>query len=168
MSDELEIRFGEAGDLAALTDIYNHYIAETHITFDTDPFAVGARTHWFTQFAETGPHRLYVGVVADTVVGYATSTAFKERAAYRTSVETTCYLHPDHTGHGYGSALYGRLLAELEAAPDVHRAYGGVALPNPASIALHERFGYKQVATYTEVGYKFDRYWDVIWFEKEL
>ena len=56
----------------------------------------------------------------------------------------------------------------LEADPDVHRAYGGVALPNPASIALHERFGYKQVATYTEVGFKFDRYWDVIWFEKEL
>lgn len=168
MSDALQIRPGEAGDLAALTGIYNHYITETHITFDTDPFAVGARTHWFTQFGDTGPHRLFVGTVADTVVGYTTSTPFKERAAYRTSVETTVYLHPDHTGHGYGSVLYGSLLAALEAAPDVHRAYGGVALPNPASIALHERFGYKQVATYTEVGYKFDRYWDVVWFEKEL
>lgn len=162
------MRFGEAGDLAALTDIYNHYITETHITFDTEPFAVGARTHWFTQFGEAGPHRLYVGLVDDVVVGYATSTPFKDRAAYRTSVETTVYLHPGHTGQGYGGSLYGLLLDALDAAPEVHRAYGGVALPNSASIALHEGFGYKQVAQYTEVGYKFDRYWDVIWFEKEL
>ena len=168
MSDALQIRIGEAGDLAALTDIYNHYITETHITFDTDPYPVGARTHWFTQFGDTGPHRLYVGEVDGAVIGYATSTPFKARSAYRTSVETTIYLHPEHTGQGYGARLYGHLIAELEAAPEVHRAYGGIALPNPASIALHERFGYKQVATYTEVGFKFDRYWDVIWFEKEL
>ena len=164
----MQIRPGEAGDLAALTSIYNHYITETHITFDTDPFPVGARTHWFTQFTEMGPHRLYVGTVGSTVIGYTTSTPFKDRPAYRTSVETTVYLHPEHTGHGHGSQLYGCLLAALEATPDVHRAYGGVALPNPESIALHERFGYKQVATYTEVGYKFDRYWDVVWFEREL
>ena len=74
-------------------------------TFDTDPYPVGARTHWFTQFGETGPHRLYVGEVEGTVIGYATSTPFKARSAYRTSVETTIYVHPEHWRRGFGEQL---------------------------------------------------------------
>ena len=168
LGEEITIRRADSGDIAALTQIYNHYIIETHITFHTEPFAIGARTQWFTQFSETGPYRLLVGEVDGTVIGYASSTPFKARPAYRTSVETTVYLHPDHTGHGHGMRLLGALLDELAATDGVHRAYGGVALPNPASAALHESLGYKHVATYSEVGYKFDRFWDVIWYEKEL
>jgi phosphinothricin acetyltransferase len=148
--------------------IYNHYVTETHITFDTEPFAVGTRTQWFTQFSPTGPHRLYVAELDGELIGYATSSLFKPKPAYGTSVETTIYLDPAHTGNGYGRILYGLLLDELVAEPAVHRAYGGVALPNPASIALHERLGYAKVASYHEVGYKFGKYWDVNWYEKDV
>ena len=165
---ELKVRAGEASDLNALVEIYNHYVTETHITFDVEPFAVGARTQWFTQFAEAGPYRLLVADQNGNVQGYACSTQFKSRPAYDTSVETTVYLHPDHTGKGLGSKLYGALIEALEQEPGVHRAYGGVALPNDRSIRLHEELGFERVATYHEVGFKFGKYWDVSWFEKEV
>jgi len=164
----LQIRSAEASDLNALVEIYNHYVTESHITFDVEPFAVGARTQWFTQFADSGPHRLLVADQGGDVQGYACSTQFKPRAAYDTSVETTVYLHPDHTGKGLGPVLYRALVEQLEQEPRVHRAYGGVALPNDASIKLHEALGFKQVAVYHEVGFKFGKYWDVSWFEKEV
>jgi phosphinothricin acetyltransferase len=164
----MKIRVAESGDLHALVTIYNHYVSQTHITFDTEPFAVGARTQWFTQFAASGAYRLLVGVVDKDVIGYASSTQFKPKPAYSTSVETTIYIHPEHLGQGFGRTLYGALVDKLTVEPAVHRAYGGVALPNPQSIALHEGLGFKQVATYHEVGFKFGKYWDVIWFEKEV
>jgi phosphinothricin acetyltransferase len=68
---------------------------------------------------------------------------------------------------GAGSRLYDGLFKALEG-EDVHRAYAGIALPNPASIALHERFGFKRVAHLTEQGRKFDRFWDVAWYEKPI
>lgn len=162
------LRNAEAHDLSAIVDIYNHYVTETHITFDTEPFAVGARTQWFTQFAATGPHRLLVAESDTSVIGYASSTPFKARPAYRTSVETTIYLDPNQLGCGLGLRLYDALLEQLISEPSVHRAYGGVALPNPQSIALHEKLGFERVATYHEVGYKLGKYWDVDWYEKEV
>ena len=164
----IQIRQGESRDLNRLVEIYNHYVTETHITFDVEPFAVGARTQWFTQFAATGPHRLYVAELDDNVVGYASSLPFKSRPAYNTSVETAIYLDADQTGKGYGRELFGQLLEQLQSEEAVHRAYGGVALPNDASVALHESFGYVHVASYHEVGYKFGKYWDVNWYEKDM
>ncbi len=162
------IRPAETGDLNRLVEIYNHYITETHVTFDTNPFAVGERTQWFTQFSASGPLRLLVTEVDGDVVGYASSSPFKPKPGYSTSVETTIYLDPEHTGKGLGRPLYSRLLEELRGEDSLHRAYGGVALPNPASIALHEQLGFVQVATYHEVGYKLGKFWDVSWYEKDL
>ena len=82
-------------------------------------------------------------------------------------METSAYLAPELVGKGAGSRLYKALFDSLEG-EDVHRAYGGIALPNPASIALHEKFGFKRVALFTEQGRKFGRYWDVAWYEKAL
>lgn len=162
------IRVAEASDLNRLVEIYNYYVTETHCTFDTEPFAVGARTQWFTQFAETGPYRLFVTEIDEEVVGYASSLPFKPKPAYNTSVETTIYMDPNHTGQGLGHGLYGQLLEALRQEESLHRAYGGIAQPNPASVALHEQLGFSQVATYNEVGYKFGKYWDVHWYEKDL
>ena len=83
-------------------------------------------------------------------------------------METTIYLDPGAVGKGIGRALYGELIDMLLADERVHRAYGGVALPNAASAALHESLGFRRVGTYHEVGYKFDKYWDVAWYEKDL
>lgn len=164
----LNIRLGEAHDLSRIVDIYNHYVTDTHVTFDTEPFAVGARTHWFTQFTESGPHRLYVGEADEQVVGYACSQPFKVKPGYSTSVETSVYLDPEHTGCGMGTRLYEHLLNAIESEESLHRAYGGIALPNPASIRLHEKLGFVHVASYHEVGFKLGKYWDVNWYEKDL
>ncbi|MFP3991872.1 N-acetyltransferase family protein [Streptomyces sp. E11-3] len=166
---EVQVRSGDEGDLAPLTDIYNHYVRETAITFDTDAFTPQERLPWLRSHPEDGPHRLLVAqdVPSSRILGYATSSAFRAKPAYATSVEASVYLAPDVGGRGIGTLLY-KTLFEALATEDVHRVYAGVALPNEASIRLHERFGFTHVGTYGEVGRKFGRYWDVAWYEKDL
>ncbi|WP_052864661.1 GNAT family N-acetyltransferase [Streptomyces niger] len=169
---EVQVRPGVEADLAALTDIYNHYIRETAITFDTEPFTPEERRPWLLSHPQDGPHRLLVareGVDdgSGRLLGYATTSPFRPKPAYRTSVEVTVYLSPEATGRGAGTLLYKALFEALEG-EDVHRAYAGIALPNPGSTALHTRFGFRHVGTYGEVGFKFGRYWDVAWYEKRL
>lgn len=166
---EVQVRPGVEADLTALTDIYNHYVRETAITFDTVPFTPRERRPWLLSHPEDGPHRLKVAVRAESqeILGYATSSAFRPKPAYSTSVEVSAYLAPHARGRGIGTALY-RALFDSLADEDVHRAYAGVAQPNEASARLHERFGFRHVGTYREVGRKFDRYWDVAWYERDL
>ncbi|MGW3418728.1 N-acetyltransferase family protein [Streptomyces phaeochromogenes] len=166
---EVQVRPGVESDLDALTDIYNHYVRETPITFDTATFTPVERRPWLLSHPEDGPHRLMVATAGDSqrILGYATSSAFRPKPAYETSVEVTIYLAPDAGGRGVGTLLYKALFAAL-ADEDLHRAYAGIAQPNEASARLHERFGFRYVGTYREVGRKFGRYWDVAWYEKEL
>jgi phosphinothricin acetyltransferase len=164
---EAQIRPARPKDLPALTDLYNHYIRETPVTFDLEPFSSDGRRAWFDGFADTGRHRLQVSECDGRVTGYASSRQFRPKAAYDTTIETTIYLAPDATGAGLGRRLYAALFDAL-AGEDVHLAVGGVTLPNPASVVLHESFGFEPVGIFREVGYKFGRYWDVQWFQKEL
>lgn len=162
-----EIRPARADDLPRLTEIYNHYVAETAITFDVTPFSVEDRRSWLDAHPDSGPHRLLVAIDDGTLVGYATSGPFRTKQAYETSVEVSVYLAPEATGRGLGGGLYERLFDTLKT-EDVHRAYAGVALPNPASLRLHRRFGFRDIGVYEEVGRKFGQYWDVAWLEKRL
>jgi phosphinothricin acetyltransferase len=166
---EVQVRAGTEADLDALTVLYNHYVRETPITFDTAVFTPEERRPWLLSHPEDGPHRLMVAVDADSqvILGYATSSAFRGKPAYATSVEVSVYLAPDAGGRGIGTLLYEALFEAL-AGEDLHRAYAGIALPNEASVRLHERFGFRHLGTYREVGRKFGRYWDVDWYEKEL
>src|SRR5271169_3459146 len=157
------VRPATAADLERLNEIYNHYVVHSHATFEIEPVTMAARRGWATHYAATGRYRLLVAA-DDRVLGYATSSPYHLRAAYETSVEVSVYVDPDATGRGLGALLYGALLPALEG-EDLHRAYGGVALPNPASVALHERFGFREAARYSEQGRKFGRYWDVVWLE---
>lgn len=168
-ASEVQVRPGIEADLTALTDIYNHYVRETAVTFDTAPFTPQERRPWLLSHPEDGPHRLMVAVCAGSqeILGYATSGAFRAKAAYSTSVEVSVYLAPQACGRGVGTALYAALFEAL-ADEDLHRAYAGIAQPNEASARLHERFGFRPVGTYREVGRKFGRYWDVAWYEREL
>lgn len=168
MQMPIEIRFALRDDLPTLLEIYNHYIEHSHATFDTEVLDLANREAWFETFSDKGPHRLYVAESKGAVIGYASSRVFRERAAYDRSVETSVYLAPDRREAGAGTALYAKLLEVLEEEVLVHRAYGGVALPNEASVALHQRFGFKRVATFSEVGFKFGRYFDVAWFERAV
>jgi phosphinothricin acetyltransferase len=161
----LTIRAAVEPDLARLTEIYNHYVRTTAVTFDLEPFAPDARRAWFGHYAATGRHRLLVAVEDETLVGYATSSPWRPKAAYATTVETSVYCAADAIGRGIGSRLYARLF-ELLAGEDVHRAVAGIALPNDASVRLHERSGFRAVGVFTEAGRKFERYWDVLWMER--
>jgi phosphinothricin acetyltransferase len=167
---KVQVSPADEGDLTALTAIYNHYIRETPITFDITPATAEERRPWLLSHLENGPHRLLVARIpgpSGRIFGYATSSPFRAKAAYATSVETSIYLAPDAGGHGIGTLLYKRLFETLEC-EDVHRAYAGVTLPNEASVRIHRRFGFRQVGVYEEVGRKFGVYHDVAWFEKRL
>jgi phosphinothricin acetyltransferase len=155
-------------DLPALTAIYNHYIVNTTITFDLRPFEPEERRAWFDDHSSTGRHRLLVAADADgAVLGYATTSRWRPKAAYDTTVESSVYCRPDAVGRGVGSALYAALFASL-AAEDIHRIVAGISQPNPASVALHRRVGFRQVGVFSNVGRKFGQYWDVAWFERPL
>ncbi|MCZ6640654.1 MAG: GNAT family N-acetyltransferase [Gammaproteobacteria bacterium] len=159
-----EIRLAERRDLAEIVEIYNHYVMNTHFTFDIEPFSVDTRGAWWAQF-DNARSQCW-GIFTDgNLGGYACSVPFKAKRAYETSVEVSVYLDVDNTGRGLGGRLYERLLSELSL-QDVHRAYAGIALPNEPSVKFHERFGFNQVATFNEVGRKFDRFWDVAWYER--
>jgi phosphinothricin acetyltransferase len=166
-ADGVGVRPGETADLGQINEIYNHYVATSPATFDLEPISAEVRQEWFTHYATVGRYRLFVAVDGPRVLGWATSSPHRERRAYETSVETTVYVAPDDVGRGIGAALYGALFASI-ADEDLHRAYAGITQPNPASVALHERFGFVRAGLYTEQGRKFDRYWDVAWFEKPL
>jgi phosphinothricin acetyltransferase len=165
----VQVRAGTNDDLPALTALYNHYVEHDHATFDITPFSVEQRRGWLAHYADSGPHRL---LVADDggggdLLGYATSSRFRDKAAYDTSVETTIYVDDAAVGRGVGTALYTALFDTLRT-EGLHRAYAGIALPNDASMALHRRFGFVEIGTYHEVGHKLGRYWDVCWLEKAL
>jgi phosphinothricin acetyltransferase len=162
---ELVVRPGSRDDLEQLNDLYNHYVRTSACTFDIEEISMDERRAWFAGFG--GRYKLFVAVDGDRVLGYSHSKSFRPKHAYETSVEVTVYVAHDAHGRGAGARLYQALFDGL-AGEDVHRAYAGITMPNPASVALHARFGFKQVAYFTEQGRKFDKYWDVAWFEKEL
>ena len=162
------IRPADQADLPALARIYNHYVTATHITFDTEPFTIEERRSWFESFSRSGPYRLMVADSGSGAVGYASSGEFRAKPAYRPSVETTIYLETGQVGRGLGRSLYGALIDVLASEPTVHRAYGGIALPNVRSVALHERLGFRLVGTFREVGFKLEKRWDVSWYEKDV
>jgi phosphinothricin acetyltransferase len=163
----VEIRVARRDDLGALTSIYNHYVVHTPITFDLTPFTVDGRRPWFDEHGAAGRYRLFVAVESGTVVGYASTSRFRQKAAYDTTVETSVYCSAAAVGRGIGRALYDTLFASI-AGEDIRRVVAGVTLPNAASVALHERYGFRRVGTFSENGRKFDRYWDVAWFERPL
>jgi phosphinothricin acetyltransferase len=164
---DVQIRVAAIGDLPRLTEIYNHYIIHTPVTFDVEPYTVERRVVWFEQFAPAGRYRLLVAEADHDVVGYAGTTRFRPKAGYDTTVETSVYCVPGSAGKGIGTRLYAALF-EAIANEDIRRIVAGYVPPNPASAALHRRFGFRPVGTFTENGRKFGRYWDVVWTERPL
>ena len=160
------VREATGDDLPSITDIYNHYVRTSPATFDLTPVSLENRRLWMAHYPG-GRHLVLVSTDGAAVTGYATSGKVREKPGYLVSVETTVYVHPEHLGKGLGKSLYAAIFSAL-ANEDVHRAYAAIVLPNAASIALHEHFGFKPVGLFHEIGRKFDRYWDVQWFERPL
>jgi phosphinothricin acetyltransferase len=164
---DVQLRPGRLEDLETITAIYNHYVATAACTFETRQAPASERTAWFAQHTG-GPYRLWVAAPeGGPVVGWAETGKFRPRPAYDTTVEVSVYLSPDWVGHGLGSRLY-RALFDSIAEEKLHRAVAVIALPNPASVALHTRWGFREVGRLPEVGWKFGRYWDVGLFARPL
>ena len=160
------IRAAATSDVAAIAGIYNHYVTETVVTFEEEPVSV---TELIRRLEEVRSAALpWLVAEADShVVGYAYARPWNARTAYRFSVEVTVYLAPAHAGRGIGSKLYAELFPILEARR-IHAVMGGIALPNEASVALHEKFGLRKVAQFEEVGFKFNRWIDVGYWQLTL
>ena len=164
MSD-VDIRPTEQGDLPALLDIYNHYVVHTPVTFDLEPRTLAQRREWLDQFQPTGRYRCLTALRAGQPIGWVCSAKFKEKEAYATSIETSIYLAPGAAGKGLGKKLYQTLFDALKG-EDIHRAFGGITLPNAASVGVHRAMGFEHIGTYPEIGRKFGRYWDVALYLK--
>jgi L-amino acid N-acyltransferase YncA len=145
-------------DAPAISDIYNHYVRNSPATFEEVPVSSDEMRK---RILETS--RAYPWIVSEEdgkLLGYCYGRKWRERAAYRHSVEVSTYLDPSAVGKGRGSALLDAILVEL-CRRGFHCVMGGISLPNDASVALLQKFGLRQVAHFKEVGYKFDRWIDV-------
>jgi phosphinothricin acetyltransferase len=161
------IRTAQATDTDAIAGIYNHYVTTTVISFEEQPVRAQDMAARIDAVLAAGLPWLVFEEPAHGVVGYAYASKWKERAAYRHAVESSVYLHRAHTGKGVGRQLYGRLL-ELLGAAGLHTAIGGIALPNEASVRLHELLGFEPVARFREVGHKFGQWIDVGYWQRRL
>ena len=166
MSAQAIVRPASSADAETIARIYNYYVENTVITFEEEP--VSSQTI-ATRLADVQQASLpwLVAEVDGAVIGYAYASKWKGRCSYRYSVETTVYLEHGHEGRGIGRRLYSELLPILRAR-GIHVVIGGVALPNDASVALHEKLGFERVATFREVGFKHGRWVDVAYWQLTL
>lgn len=153
-------------DASAIAAIYSHYILTTTISFEESAVDSEEIVQRMTAVRTAGLP--YLVAEEDGVInGYAYATPWRARPAYRTSVETSVYLRAGMDGRGAGTMLYRLLLAQLRDS-GYHMAIGGIAQPNAASVALHEKLGFRKIAHFSEVGRKFGRWVDVAYWELRL
>ena len=160
------VRKIDSKDIQTIKSIYNHYIINTLVSFEEQPVSAEEMQTRVEKVTSLGLPWL-VAEKNGEVVGYAYAGSWNPRSAYKNSAEITVYLSHQHLGKGWGSRLYQQLFQELERT-QVHTVIGGIALPNNASVALHEKFGLTKVAHYKEVGYKFGQWIDVGYWQKLL
>ena len=159
------IRPATVADAGALAAIYNHYVATTTISFEEEPVS---DTEMGRRVAEVTASVAWLVHEADGVVlGYAYATPWRARSAYRFSVESTVYVAPGLGRRGIGAGLY-RALVEVLRGQGRRVVIGGIALPNAASVALHEALGFEKVAHFKQVGCKFGQWIDVAYWELAL
>jgi len=160
------IRLARESDAAAIAAIYRRYVEGSRISFEeAAPDAVEMARRLLGE--RPGYYPWYIAKEDDRILGYAASTPFRARPAYRWTVETGIYLAEDAQGRGVGRALLSTLLTTLERQGFV-AAIGAIALPNDASVALHEKLGFIHAGTYRGVGFKLGEWLDVGLWEKEL
>ena len=165
MSD-VTIRPATIDDAHDINVIYNEFVVDSHVSFDTAPWTDEERTEWLTSRHENG-YPVLVATDGVSVIGASWSGPWRDKEAYRRSVETTIVLIPGSEGAGLGTTLYRSLLSQLATA-SFHRAYALIALPNDPSIGLHRKLGFTEVGVLSEVGHKDDEYHSTMLMECKL
>lgn len=158
-----EIRLAVESDASAIAAIYNTYVRDSVVTFEEMPVADAEIARRLAELLAAG-YPWFVAEAENGVLGYAYASPWRTRRGYRFSAESTVYLAPGQGGRGIGTALYGRLCAALRD-QGIHAVMGGIALPNEASVALHEKVGFRKVAHFQQTGFKFGRWVDVGYWE---
>jgi L-amino acid N-acyltransferase YncA len=159
------IRPATADDVPGIAAIYDEQVRTAISTFDLEPPRTSYWSHLLAS-EEPGDHFL-VADDDDSVAGFAYAGSYRPRPGYRLTRETSVYLDPAFRGRGLGRRLYGDLLPRLTA-DGMHVALALIALPNPASVALHEACGFAHLGTMRQVGHKFDRWIDTAWYQRDL
>lgn len=160
------IRSAGTADAEAIATIYNHYVRDTIVTFEETPVSAEEMSVRIADVASASLPWL-VAESDGAVIGYAYATRWKPRFGYRYSAEITVYLAAGREGSGVGTRLYEQLFSGLRER-GIRAAVGGIALPNAASIALHEKMGMRKVAHFSAIGIKFDTWIDVGYWQIEL
>lgn len=150
-------------DIDQITAMYNSYIKTSLITFEEDPITPNDMEARINKIMNNG-YPFIVWHEGDTIAGYAYATTFRERRAYRFTVESSIYLSPEFYGKGIGTKLYNSLIVHCRE-KEYHSMIGVITLPNDASVRLHENLGFKKVGHLNEAGYKFDQWSDVGFWE---
>jgi phosphinothricin acetyltransferase len=165
MNQAPTLREAQAADAAAIAAIYNHYVAATTISMETEAVAAEAMAARVAEVQRDGLPWLVL-IEGGQLRGYAYASKWRSRPGYRHAVEASVYIDANQRARGFGLILYRALLARLDGR--FRTVIGGIALPNAASIALHERLGFRQVACFHEVGHKFDAWVDVGYWQLSL
>lgn len=156
------IRLAKLSDASAIAEIYNYYILNSIATFEkevVDKYEMQKRIESVTSKL---PWLVFESDGA--VIGYAYAGEWNSRSAYKRTAEITVYLKNGETQRGLGTLLYAELIGQLKLM-DYHAIIGGISLPNESSVRLHEKFGLEKVAHFKEVGYKFEKWIDVGYWE---
>lgn len=162
----IEIRPARAADAAGIAAIYNEYVAATTVSFEEQAVSAAEMAGRIGDVGDAGLPWL-VAIHEGALVGYAYATRWRARPAYRYSVESTVYLDGGASGRGWGADLYRRLLELLRAA-GLRTVIAGITQPNARSVALHERLGFRKVAHFSDVGFKFGEWIDVGYWQLSL
>lgn len=163
--NSLIIRMATPDDAERLRDIYAPYVLDTAITFEYKVPSQEEFTLRISHILERYPY--LVAAQGDTLVGYAYASAFHERAAYDWDAQTSIYVAQDARGGGVGKRLY-HTLENILFKQNILNLYACISYPNPASIAFHERLGYRKIGHFPRSGYKLGAWWDMIWMEKSI
>ena len=166
MSGDVVIRPAIEADVPAINAIYNEYIIGSHVSFDLEPWSDAKRLEWFRSRVAAG-YPLFVASEGDEVIGTSWSGPWRDKKAYRGSVESTVVLAPGADGRGVGTVLYATLLNDLRSG-GFHRAYAIIALPNDSSIALHLKLGFREIGVLEEAGFKDGEYHSTMLMELAL
>lgn len=158
----LTIREAEINDLPTLLEIYNDAILTTTATFDLEPVTIESRRIWFQKYG--GKYPIIVAEVEGSVIGYACLSPFREKEAYEKTTELSIYISSTNRGGGIGKSLMKELLTRAREL-NYHAIMSGITAGNAASVKLHEKFGFVEVGCFKEVGFKFNRWQDVLFYQ---
>jgi phosphinothricin acetyltransferase len=160
---EYALRQATDADQRAILEIYNDAVLHSTATFDLEPRTWEGQQRWYQE--HRSPYAVFVATVGDRVAGWGSLSQFRPRPGYRHTAEDSIYVHQDFRGRGIGAALLERLV-EAAYRGRFHTVMALIDGDNAVSVRLHERFGFRQVGTFREVGFKFDRWLDVVHMQR--